>query len=584
VPTLAALFAQPVLLLAAPVALALLYLLERWRRRPLVVVVADLALFEPTPGCEAEARARRRRVGLRWLLRALAAVLLATGAAGARLPGSDGGPVLVHLVLDRGVSAGLATPDGGTLLDVRRQHLLAVLDHLQPDDRVRVHLLPRSDRRRAGGVTDDPGVGAVSPDLARRVLAATRATGAHADLDVARHLAGAGGPPLFLATGQAWTPRTAVAVARSHEPGPNRGVLGLARDADGTLTACLESYGAPGSVEVTLVARGAEAEVRLAREVALPAWGRVWVRWTPAELPAPLEAAQVDLGGEDALAADDRACAVLPLRPRRRVGLVGDPGDALRRGLLAVPGTVVEDLAGLPGPGGSEFDLLVVSRLPPVDPPTALLVAPKRFPPGPRGDGGPARVTDAEDAQLPHTLAEVGREPFVVSGTTAVLVGSEGRVLLEVEGGAPLLVARGAGSRLRVQVACPLDPRETSWPRLGSFPLFLAEVLEAAAPRSSARLESHPAGQVWDGPAGPRRFLDAGIYLDDEGQPLVGTAAAQPDLTPDTNSLRQPFSAEDLAAIDAARPADTPTPLAPWLALLGALLALASWYEPAARS
>src|SRR5690606_22783656 len=84
-PAAALTLAQPWLLLLGPLAVLLLWLLERWRLRPLALVVADVTLFAPSPEAAAEARARRRHASWRWLLRAAAALLLALAAAAPEL-------------------------------------------------------------------------------------------------------------------------------------------------------------------------------------------------------------------------------------------------------------------------------------------------------------------------------------------------------------------------------------------------------------------------------------------------------------------------------------------------------------------
>ncbi|MBX3470531.1 MAG: BatA domain-containing protein [Planctomycetes bacterium] len=135
-------FAHPALLPIGPLAVLLLWLLERWRQRPVRVVVADVGLFSTTPEVEAEARARRRRLGARFVVVALAALSLGLAAAGPRGPRPAAGPLVVDLVLDRGVTSGVVEADGATRLEHHRRHLRRAVDALGPDDRARVHLVP----------------------------------------------------------------------------------------------------------------------------------------------------------------------------------------------------------------------------------------------------------------------------------------------------------------------------------------------------------------------------------------------------------------------------------------------------------
>ena len=96
-------FAQPLLLLLAPVAVALLLLFERWRRRPLTLVVADLGLFEVTPEVTRAAAQQRRRLSQRVWLRIAAALALTMAIAGLQRPAGAAGPVTVDLLVDRGL-------------------------------------------------------------------------------------------------------------------------------------------------------------------------------------------------------------------------------------------------------------------------------------------------------------------------------------------------------------------------------------------------------------------------------------------------------------------------------------------------
>lgn len=586
---LLALFAQPLLLLVGPAALVALWLLERWRRRPIEVVVADLDLFEATPEVEAEASARRRRVGVAWLLRALAAAALSLAAAGLRLPPGPGGPVTVDLVLDRGVTSAARGPGAGTRLDRHRAHLEAVLDRLGPADRVRLHRLPAP----AGEAAPAP----VRPATAREVLDVVAPAAARAD--VAGALARLaprgvrGGPPVFAATdGEPDLPpalAAGVAVARAGVPVADRGIAALVQDEAGALHATVAAFGAPGEAEVVLRATGADGRTAEARRtVPLPDVGFARVAWTPEEgLPTPLARAEAALAAPDALPLDDRAFAIAAA-PARRVGLHTDPGPFVRRALAAVPGVALVDLGGAGREEAARVDLLVVPGLRPDQPlpPTAVIVVPRDA-----GDRAGGAVAGRGHPAFAHTLAAVAAEPFVVraAGELPRALGADD-VLLRA-GDDPFLAVSGAGRRLVAAATAPLRREVTPWVDLESFPLFWAELLDLAAPRSAGRLAAHPAGEPWAGSAGQRlRPLAVGVFPDPgrpDGPPAVGTVAALPGGLADVPAGgARPFPAGALDAIDAARPVARPRPLAPLLAALALGLALASWFpgRPAAAT
>lgn len=562
--------AHPALLPIGPLAVLLLWLLERWRQRPVRVVVADVGLFSTTPEVEAEARARRRRLGARFVFVALAALSLGLAAAGPHGPRPAAGPLVVDLVLDRGVTSGVVEADGATRLEHHRRHLRRALDVLGPYDRARVHLVP-----------GEPGATPLAPAAARALLDAARPTAAEADLQpVLARLTPPGGPVL-VATDRALDGPALVAV--SGEARPDRAVVALARGDDGALHATLASRGAPGPARVRFAAvdaRGGEAHGVI--EVTLPARGLARATWPG--LPADAVTASAALEGEDALPTNDRAFAVAA-PPRRRVAVVGEPGPAVRRALLAVPGTTVTDLpqAALDAVprAGEAFDLVVAPALPAVPPRTALAIVAPALPRVGRLPGGAAAPLDHPGFR--HTLAEVAAAPFQVEGLGPLDPALGRPAPLLVVGGAPLVAVRGAGRELVVAVTAP--PETTTWPRHDAFPLFWGELLALAAPRGAGALEAHPAGLPWTGPTGEARTpLLVGVLDDAHGRPLLGTVAAP------ATALDAPAPAralpDDLAArLDAMRRPGAPASLAPGLAGLGlCLLAGAWWLERTERA
>ncbi|MCO5170338.1 MAG: BatA domain-containing protein [Planctomycetes bacterium] len=556
-------FAHPALLPLGPLAVLVLWLLERWRQRPVRLVVADVGLFETTPEVEAAARARRRRLGLRFLLLALAALALGLAAAGPRGPRPAAGPLVVDLVLDRGVTSGVIEEDGASRLEHHRRHLRRALDALGPDDRARVHLVP-----------GEPGATPLAPAAARALLDAAAPTAAAADLGPALARLAPQGRPLLVATDQE-VPAAAL-VAVSGAPRPDRGIVALARGDDGALHATVASHDAPGPVRVrfaALDAQGREAEGTV--DVDLPIRGLARASWTG--LPPDAVSASAALEGQDALAANDRAFAVAA-PPRRRVAVVGEPGPAVRRALLAVPGTTVTDLpqAALDAVprAGEAFDLVVAPALPAVPPRTALAIVPAALPRVGRLPGGPAGPR--AHAAFPFTLAEVAAAPFAVEGLGPLDPALGRPTPLLVVGDAPLVAVRGAGRELVVALAAPVDA--TAWPRHDAFPLFWGELLALAAPRGAGALEAHPAGLPWIGPQGEALApLHVGVIDDPDGRPLLGTVAA-PARALAALAAARAFTDDLAARLDAARRPGAPRPLAPPLAGLGLLLLGAGWW------
>lgn len=564
--------ATPWLAALGPAVAVALWLLERWRRRPIRVVVADLALFEPSPEAAAEARARRRHADLALALRALAALLLGLAAAGPRAAWGPPGPVAVDLVLDRGLSSGFRAGEG-TRLDLHRGRLAAVLERLRPGDEVRLHLAP------GDTVTGPPGSARRAIDQAAPAAALP---GLEGRLEPLIGRAQQTGLPVFVATDRALEGGgSALAVAVSGAPRPDRGVVALGEAAAGdALEVAVAWSGATGPVEVRLVAEGPRGGLAKATVTVTPGEvdprGRAWgfARWSAAAgYPRGARAASAELAGPpDGLPTNDRAFAVRPPRRARRVGLVGRPAPDVRRALEAVPGAVVVDLDQAPPPGAAGFDLLVLPRLPDALPACAVAVVPPAIA-GTSTPGGP--VSPGSAPAFAHSLAALAREGLVVPDVAPLPPGLPRAAVLAYAGQAPLLVTRGAG-RQRVLLFSAPPEGAGGWTRRASFPLLWAELLEDAAPLAAGVLASLPAGDPWpEGAPDPRPLLSVGRFAAADGTPWVGTAA--PPLPTAAAPSPQGFPPTALERLEAARPGPPARALAPWLVALAALLTLAGW-------
>ena len=557
--------ASPWLLLAFPCFAFALWLLERWRRRPLALRVADLALFQREAASETEARAARRRLALSLWLRLLALALLTLGWAEPRLASGPGGALAVDLVCDRGLSSGASARSGASALETHRAELRRVLARLRPDDRVRLHLLPGEPLRDL-----DPAAAAAALDQARPA-------GREAELEATLQplLARGAGPPVFLASDRAPTltsPRLALALFGA--PYLNRGITSLRREGAQVFAAV---RGAPGPVEVQFAASSGAGAPLLTGVVRgqLGPEGFLLVAWSEPRLAQSREvSARLALHPGDALATDDVAFALAPPAPSRRVGIVGEVSPALERALRALPGVALERLSEVSGRPEDllGFDLLVVERLPEVLPQVPLAVVPRALPPQTLA-GGPLAAGLPHPAFV-HSLARLGRDAGGVERVAAPPPGlPQGRALL-LAGAQPLILVSGA-PRPRVLVCTA--PAEGPWTRREVFPLLWAELLQSLAPAEPEDFAALPAGaRVGPGRAPwgpPQRVVD--------GARSYGTAAGLAE--PPPQAVSSAFSDAAFAALEAARPAPPARGLASYLALGAGLFLLLSFWPAAGR-
>ena len=117
---------QPIFLLAFPLALVLIFVLERWRRRPVLLEVADVSLFVVSPEAEAEARAQIQRLSQAFWFRVAAAAAFSFALSAPRLTVGPKGALEVDLVLERGLLAGAPNPAkagaAASLADEKERH------------------------------------------------------------------------------------------------------------------------------------------------------------------------------------------------------------------------------------------------------------------------------------------------------------------------------------------------------------------------------------------------------------------------------------------------------------------------------
>lgn len=537
----------PWLLIALPVLGVALWLLERWRREPLVLVVADLELFAPQAASREEARAAERRSSWRFWSRLLALLFLVLAASGPRVSIGPPGALVVEVVLSRGLSAS-AKPEGAesSHLDHQVTALRGVVEGLRPDDRVRLHLVP------------GPPARLLSRNEAFLALERARPAAAEGDLRETLEPLLAPRPgqaaPVFCASERdpgIESPRLELALLGG--PYRNRGLVALRRSGQ-TLHATLQ--GTPGPVEVVFAARGTRGDVLSGRaQGTLGGEGPLVLSWSDPGLREAVEAS-VRILGQDAIPSDDRAFAVASRGGVRRVAVQGKLSPALRRALEAIEQVQVEVV---PAGRVPECDLLVLNALPKVLPPTALAVVPTSLPSEPLA-GGLLRPGSPHPAWT-HLPLRLSHDPAQVPGLTQAPSGLPGAQPLLLAGREPFVLVAGDPSP---EVVVLRAPASGPWTEREAFPLLWAELLEALAPQSRGELRAFPAGaphallgRVPWGP--PQRVLS-------EGRPLLGSVA-QPARAPRAESSR-PFDPQALSRLAAARPPAPERDLAPWLALL----------------
>ena len=515
-------------------ALAVLAILERLRRRPVVLVVASLDLF-PESAVVASAAARSRRREWRDLvLRSLAALAFALALGGPTLEAGQAAGRRVRVVLGRGASLAAREPSGRTRLDLARDEVRRALERLAPEDRVDLTLLPPGPDSPAAGLSPGAALAALSDvrtvaapgELAQGSAALAAAASDRAVGDVAQ-THGEALPALVVLDREpeaASVPRELLAAARVAlvgSPVPNRAVVALAsrRDELGReRLLCAVGNFAPEPARLTVELRFAREPGQLSRatplvrtvDVGAGEIGSILV--DDASVLGSATAVEARLVGEDSLALDDGALALRPLAAPVRIAVVGDVGRPVETALRACEGVTVE----LFPPGGAPlrgFDLTVeraerddepapagacVFVCPPRDDafvtprlPLALDVSRARtLVPSVAGRSGGADL-----AQALATVKRARPAPPSNLGRLEPLVSSSDPVPVE------LIAASPDGRAGSLVVYLGFDTRssevEDGWARDASFPRFWAELVERvrARPDQPPALEVAPTGR-----------------------------------------------------------------------------------------
>ncbi|MFN0090520.1 MAG: VWA domain-containing protein, partial [Acidimicrobiales bacterium] len=203
------------------------------------------------------------------------------------------------------------------------------------------------------------------------------------------------------------------------------------------------------------------------------------------DLPAG-DRVEVFLEGEDLLAADDHAYAVVARRREVRVLHVGPPNPFLEDALGALGDVTLDEAELAPGTAGDPaavgYDLAVYDQVdPPAEPgaPFLAIAPPAGLPAAGVASTGtvdtPAvALVDADDPLVAGLdLADVG-----IAAAQRVTAPSSAEVLLGAEG-APLLLRTTVGGRTALYLAFPLA--ESNLPLQVAFPVLVGRVVDELA-------------------------------------------------------------------------------------------------------
>jgi hypothetical protein len=487
------------LALAGGLALVLLHLL-RLRRREVIVSFAPLWL-----GASGAARSSRWARRLReWLALALALAVLALvllGAAGLAAPVADAGGRSVVILVDRSASMS-ARDEPGTRLAAARARALEVARGLGRADRVLVASFARDAVAESGFEADParlaPAIAAVAPseepaDLPRALDFATAI------------LAGRPRPTIVLVSDGAFSEDARRAAPKGVDlryvpvgrRGRNVAILAFAArrlPADpGAIDAAvsIQNFG-PDPVNVALEVMASGATIERRRLELGPGERR---RESLADVFAPdarLEARLVTPDGRplaeaadapDDLPLDDRAYAVVPPLPRRRVLRVGGPDLYLDGALLSLGRTITverstEAAAARGRDAWPRYDLVIFDGVAPAPPPEAgrYLYVDPHGPGSPFGERG-AAVRDpviGETRRDHPLLRQIDLGDVNIAEARRLTLGP-GDVAVAASFGLPIVVARERPG-LRV-AALSFDPRRSDLPMRAAFPLLIANAL-----------------------------------------------------------------------------------------------------------
>jgi hypothetical protein len=203
-------------------------------------------------------------------------------------------------------------------------------------------------------------------------------------------------------------------------------------------------------------------------------------------------------GGDDDLALDDVAYAVVPPLPHRRVLRVGGADLYLDGALLSLGRTVSVDRLTLTAAEAQrarwpEYDLVVFDGVVPGSPPDKgrFLYFDPHGPGSPFAERGSVRDPVIADVRRDHPLVHQLDLSDVNIASARRLALAAGDLAVAGSFGVPLVIARERPG-LRI-AATSFDPRRSDLPMRPAFPLLIANALTWAGPRADATIEAPPA-------------------------------------------------------------------------------------------
>lgn len=462
-------------------ALVALYML---RPTPTKRAVSSLRLWEKLPQID-RPRARLRRPPLSLLL-LLQLLLLGAGAI-ALLQPAFSAPEGRHTVILLDASGSMTASDGTTVrFDQAKEEARKLIAEMRPTDRATL--------LRVGSSVSALCAGCERATLERALEAARAGAGSaqwREALAVASGLAGRGeagtvsavviSDGAFDALPADLLPPSSrfIAVGR---PVANRAIVALSarRPLDGkagySAYARIENAGSSETrVEVEALADTVPLPTR---NLTLPGGGYADLIWT---VPAGTTRFTVRLGGDDSLAADNRAILTLPLEGQHKVAIRSPRPDVYSRALLGIPGLqplVLTDTAN----SGVAFTIIEGQVPDPLPAGSLLLVSPE-------GDFLPA-LGEMESIQLlaagsGHPLLNgIDLRALIVNRAAQFELPSWLEPVVETENG-PLIMAGERGGR-RVAVLAFL-PSDSNLPKLAAFPLLMANLVDWLQPLYAAQ-------------------------------------------------------------------------------------------------
>ncbi len=502
------------LALGGSAALVALYLLrERSRRVP----VAFMALWRPSPGARKfERLGRRLRHRLSLLLQLVLFLLVVVALADPR-PAATSAQARTWLVLvDRSASMSAREGDSNRL-SIARDKARKILASLADGEPAMVASFAGSARAEAGFGTN---VEAMEAAVDRIEPSEEPADFGRALTFAAAALRGRPRPTLVIVSDGQQAEATDASADLSGVDVRSCPVGSLGDNVALLAFSARRRAGDPGTVDLGLVVQNFGATRRKLAVQILAGRQRRPVLRLPLDLgpgqrvarsAAPLFTAQAELearllfegaaGSSDHFPLDDRAFAVVPARPRRRVLVVGTPNLYLEGALVSLGDSVAVSRVG-PGEaektrdGWPDFDAVVFDRTAPAPPPAAgrFVYLDPHGPGSPFAAAGLVRDPVVSDADRRHPLlAHMALADLNIRHARRLVLTPDDRAVTRAFG-TPLLVTR-VRPGLKV-VALSFDVRRSDLPLRPSFPLLLANALDWLGDGADEAAPSQRTGQV----------------------------------------------------------------------------------------